>query len=125
MGGPLWTAPEEDYFWTQVVPKSDKRLGYDHKIHKDEVESWDTLAREMLAAMRAFRAQTGEEPLRQYNGLMLCESSPVPACVYCPTRTANQRIVSCSRALGQERDAKPPQQTRQAVCRGIPGGVGE
>ncbi|OIW34227.1 hypothetical protein CONLIGDRAFT_677931 [Coniochaeta ligniaria NRRL 30616] len=27
MGGALWTAPEEDYFWTQVVTNSDKRLG--------------------------------------------------------------------------------------------------
>ncbi|OIW30023.1 hypothetical protein CONLIGDRAFT_680814 [Coniochaeta ligniaria NRRL 30616] len=102
MGGPLWTAPEEDYFWTQVVPKSDKRLGYDHKIHKDEVESWDTLAREMLVAMRAFRAQTGEEPLRQYNGLMLSEHWDKNVMQNRPSKHAKQYVEAYLAGLANE-----------------------
>lgn len=44
MGGPLWTASEEDYFWTKVVPFSDKKIGHDKKTQRGEVSSWDTSA---------------------------------------------------------------------------------
>ncbi|KAH8908620.1 hypothetical protein BR93DRAFT_492263 [Coniochaeta sp. PMI_546] len=73
MGGPLWTAPEEEYFWTKVIPFSDKRIGHDQKTQKAEVKTWETLAKEMLEAMTAERAKTGEKPLREYTALTLAE----------------------------------------------------
>lgn len=74
MGGPLWTASEEDYFWTEVVPFSDKKIGHNKKAQRGEVRSWDTLAREMRQAMTAERAKIGEKPLREYTALMLGKS---------------------------------------------------
>lgn len=74
MGGPLWTAPEEEYFWTKVIPFSDKRIGHDQKTQKAEVKTWETLAKEMLEAMTAERAKTGEKPLREYTALTLGKS---------------------------------------------------
>jgi hypothetical protein len=80
MGGPLWTAPEEEYFWTKVVPFSDKRIGHDMKTQKAEVKSWETLANEMLEAMKAERAKIGKEPLREYTALTLGKSDNCFVC---------------------------------------------
>ncbi|KAI0023531.1 hypothetical protein F4780DRAFT_786247 [Xylariomycetidae sp. FL0641] len=63
MGGKVWTAAEERYFWRTVIPQSPKRLGVDRA--RPEM-SWAQLARTMQIAM-------GEEAKRIYTSTMLFE----------------------------------------------------
>jgi hypothetical protein len=67
MGGAVWTKPEEEYFWTIVVPNSDKKIGYDKDNDKDQVKSWPELARQMRQHFTAERSKEGKEPLRGYS----------------------------------------------------------
>lgn len=70
MGGPLWTKPEEDFFWEEIVPKSDKRLGYT-KDQKSQIKSWEQLAVTMRKAMATKFEELGKEVPRKYTALTL------------------------------------------------------
>jgi len=70
MGGPLWTKPEEEYFWEYIIPNSDKKLGYD-KNQKGQVKTWEELATDMRAAMMKKFEELGKPVPRKYTALTL------------------------------------------------------
>jgi hypothetical protein len=76
MGGAVWQPEEEEYFWTKVVPQSDKKIGYDRETDKDDVKTWDELAREMKAHFAEESAKAGKNPIREYSTQALSEHSP-------------------------------------------------
>ncbi|KAI0443588.1 hypothetical protein F4803DRAFT_574315 [Xylaria telfairii] len=63
MGGKIWSAAEERYFWRVAVRQSTKRVGIDLAKRG---KSWDRLAADMQRAM-------GDSARRQYTGVMLFE----------------------------------------------------
>jgi len=67
----LWTQAEDDFFWTYVIPNSDKKIGYDRRTNAGGVKSWDELAREMRDAMATKFAELGQDVPRKYTALTL------------------------------------------------------
>lgn len=90
MGGQLWTETEEDYFWEEIVPNSDKKLGYT-RDQRSQVKTWEQLAADMRAAMATKFRKLGKEVPRKYTALTLGKpiipSSILPfsfCCLPCP-----------------------------------------
>lgn len=77
MGGPLWTQPEEDFFWLHIVANSDKKIGYDKKTQAGTVKSWEELTTDMQQAMATKFAEMGLEVPRKYTALTLSKSTIV------------------------------------------------
>lgn len=67
MGGKLWSYLEERFFWTEVVPRSDKRVGADRVNHVKM--TWAQLAEMMQIRM-------GRDALRVYTCNSLCKAPP-------------------------------------------------
>lgn len=71
MGGKLWTALEEQIFWTVVVPQSQRRIGLDE--HNVEL-SWEELVEVMNKAMLEALGEDDIAKLpRKYTKLSLCK----------------------------------------------------
>lgn len=73
MGGKLWSPAEEVFFWKEVVPFSNKRVGPD-KINNDQ-RSWRELAVMMQEKM-------GDEALRDYTHIGLSKILILPSLVF-------------------------------------------
>ncbi|KAM7197998.1 hypothetical protein V8F33_005265 [Rhypophila sp. PSN 637] len=63
MGGKVWSVDEERCFWTQIIPRSQKRVGVDKA---NAQKSWDDLAKDMKELM-------GIQGRREYTPLGLFE----------------------------------------------------
>jgi len=64
MGGKVWSAEEEKYFWGTIMKNSPKRLGRNRTL-RDEWP-WNECAKRM-------HAHFGERARRNYTGLGLCK----------------------------------------------------
>ncbi|KAK0635444.1 hypothetical protein B0T17DRAFT_42015 [Bombardia bombarda] len=65
MGGKVWSHEEEEVFWMDIIPKSNKRVGID-RLSDREVMGWPELAQYMVQVM-------GERARREYTALSLFE----------------------------------------------------
>lgn len=65
MGGKVWSAEEEKYFWEHVIPYSTKRVGTDRSAHREK--DWTALAAQMQQSL-------GVDARRAYSAIALCKS---------------------------------------------------
>lgn len=65
MGGKLWSAAEEKYFWREIVPRSGRRAAIDRA---NEELPWSQLAVIMQEAMD--KQGTAQ---REYTGQVMCK----------------------------------------------------
>ncbi|KAK2067909.1 hypothetical protein P8C59_001608 [Phyllachora maydis] len=64
MGGKVWSAEEEKYFWEHVIPYSTKRVGTDRSAHREK--DWTALAAQMQQSL-------GVDARRAYSAIALFE----------------------------------------------------